>query len=541
MRRRALLAASGTVLSLVAFVPAAPALRAGPDPMDRLSARGVTWKSCVTKKDRMAKARYRGLECAELETPLDWASPHGPTIELVISRLKARRKAKGVVFTNPGGPGGSGLLMPLQLAEAGRTRLLDNMDVIGIDVRGVGRSTPATCRTVRGRVPDPRDRSAANVKRLLDRMRQHARACQEGGSAKLPSRYITTAQTVHDLEWIRRNLKTSAGRKVERIHWIGYSAGTWLGAHYARRWPRHTGRFVLDSVVDFSGGWHRTFDAWGGGFQKRFHRFADWAARYNELFGLGSSRRAVVRRYERIRAAVVRHGKVTVVSSEGRTALYPADLDVKAASQLYSKTGFAFLAAFLRDLSPLAVGKRTRVESENSPLADATSVESPMLLNILCNDTQFPRDPAQQLAFTARLGRKYPLLGYTHVQSPCAFWERPHHQLELLRPVGDGLPPLLLVHSVGDPATPYSGALRAHRAYRNSRLITVKNEGDHGIYGGDNACVNRIVERYLVDGRYPARDRTCPGTPLPTVIGHNMKRQAASTGPLKEPAFLPRR
>jgi len=536
MRRRALFAVSVTVLSLAGFVPRSTALPAEPDPTRRLSARGVTWKACAGKKGRQARALYRGLECAELRAPLDWREPDGRKITLAISRLKARRQAKGVVFTNPGGPGAPGLLTPLYFVDGKRERMLDAMDVIGIDVRGSGRSTAASCKPARGRILDPRDRSAANGRRLLSHMRERARACQEGGSRKLPSRYVTTAQTVHDLEWIRRNLRTSDGGEVERIHWVGYSAGTWLGAHYARTWPEHTGRFVLDSNVDFSGGWHRTFDAWAGGFQARFHRFAGWAARYDDVFGLGSSRRSVVRRYERIRAAVARHGKVTLVSGKSRTVLRPADLDAKVVSSLYSKASFAFLAAFLQELSPLADGVRTRVRSEVSPSADATAFESPMLLDILCNDTEFPRTPARQLAFTERLGRRYPLLGYFHIQSPCAYWKRPHGQLELPRPVGGGLPRILMVHSVGDPAAPYSGARRAHRAYRNSRLITVRNEGDHGIYGGANTCVNRIVERYLIDGLYPRRDRTCPGTPLPAPVRYEPK-QTASSSLIKGPAF----
>jgi hypothetical protein len=74
---------------------------------------------------------------------------------------------------------------------------------------------------------------------------------------------------------------------------------------------------------------------------------------------------------------------------------------------------------------------------------------------------------------------------------------------------------VLMVQSVRDPATPLEGAQRAHRNFKNSVLLTVEDEGDHGIYGFNNKCVNDVVERYLVDGIPPAKDLSCPGIPLP--------------------------
>ena len=68
-----------------------------------------------------------------------------------------------------------------------------------------------------------------------------------------------------------------------------------------------------------------------------------------------------------------------------------------------------------------------------------------------------------------------------------------------------------MVQSVRDPATPLAGAQRAHAGFANSRLLTVQDEGDHGIYGFGNDCVSDVVESYLVDGVVPARDLSCPG------------------------------
>ena len=72
-----------------------------------------------------------------------------------------------------------------------------------------------------------------------------------------------------------------------------------------------------------------------------------------------------------------------------------------------------------------------------------------------------------------------------------------------------------MVQSVRDPATPLEGAQRAHRKFANSRMLTVRDEGDHGIYGFGNDCVSDVVESYLVDGVVPGKDLSCPGVPLP--------------------------
>ena len=513
MRCYALVTASVMTLPATALAPAASAFPQDLDPFRHLVSRAPVWRPCFTP-NRQLKAAYQRLKCTEIKAPLDWRNPGGRKITLAISRLPARGKARGVVFTNPGGPGVRGRFYPLEFINQKRERLLDTMDIIGIDVRGTGYSTQASCRKIDGKPLDPRDRSAANTRALLAEARRFARACQDSGNEKLPSQYVPTAQTVYDLEWIRRNLRTSRGGKVDKINMIGYSAGTWLGAYYARKWPKAVGRFVLDSVVDFSGTWQEHLGRQPAAYQKRFETFADWAARYHAVFGLGRTRKAVLRRYERIRAAVARRGRVACISTlGGLESLGPRELDTKIVASLRTKDQFIDLGRFLQALSPLASGSRAgAAPSAVDPDAggDATFV------GITCNDTAFTRTPARQAAYSKQVGRRYPLHGYSLITDPCAYWKRHSGRLALRRPVGDGLPRVLMIQSTGDPAAPYGGALRAHRAYRASRLITVVHEGDHGIYSRTpNTCVNGIVERYLIDGVYPARDRTCPGLPLP--------------------------
>ena len=539
MHRPALALASVTMLSLVAFVPGASALPAQ-EPSPRLAVQAIKWRPCFKTSPDPDHPEYVRLECADVQAPLDWKKPNGKKISLSVSRLKARKQPKGVVFTNPGGPGYTGWTTPLMFIDAERDRLLDTMDIIGVDVRGTGYSTQASCKNLYGRYLEVRDRSAANTKRLLADAEKIAKGCQQSGGKQLPSKYVTTAQTVYDLEWIRRSLKTSRGGKVKKINWIGYSGGTWLGAHYARKWPRSTGRFVLDSVTDFSSTWRVVFDDQPKGFQKRFGTFASWAAGYDDLYGLGTSQRAVVGRYEKIRAAISKTGWIQITDATGATRyFYPRQLDDLIIKALYSKGSFIGLARDLSLLNAATLDAQARTQSRRlSQAVDPTAGEPPTYFNITCNDTPFGRTPAQQAAHTKKDGARHPLAGYAPITNPCSYWKRPAGQLKLSRPVGRGLPPVLMIHSVNDPATSYSGAVKAHKAYANSRLITVKNEGDHALYASGNPCVDRAVERYLIDGVYPGHDGSCQGTPLPVPAGAGARTSPGTPNPLQRLAEL---
>ena len=112
-----------------------------------------------------------------------------------------------------------------------------------------------------------------------------------------------------------------------------------------------------------------------------------------------------------------------------------------------------------------------------------------------------------------RDGARWPFFGHYQLAGPCTFWDRPN--VTLKQPTGIGVAPTLMVQAERDAPTPIEGARKAHAGFAGSRMLTVKDEGDHGIYGFDNACVNDVVERYLVDRVTPAGDLSCPGVPLP--------------------------
>jgi hypothetical protein len=69
-------------------------------------------------------------------------------------------------------------------------------------------------------------------------------------------------------------------------------------------------------------------------------------------------------------------------------------------------------------------------------------------------------------------------------------------------------PPILVVSTTGDPATPYEAGVRVADLFARGVLVT--NEGDgHTVVADGKACIDDLVVAYLVDGEAPPDGTTC--------------------------------
>lgn len=481
----------------------------------------LDWKPCIDSSyDPGLPSAYYSQQCTTLTAPMDWNDPgDGRTIKIAVSRLPATRSpAAGALFTNPGGPGGSGINLPLLFLSAGRKAITRSQDVYGIDTRGTGLSSNTTCAGPATSLLDPRDRSAANLDLIMDGAAMTARTCLAAGGDFI--KLVNTEQTVQDYNLLRAVIG------VEKINWLGYSAGSWLGAYYAQRFPSHVGHMVLDSNTDFSSGWQQAFELQPLGFERRFRQdFAPWVARWDRYYKLGSTAEQVIASYERIRA--------------GMTTAKPVDspvvLDQTIAGAMYSRYMFPLAALILDDIAA-AVSATSKGEARAAARAYARAdvlgkqvrrsqaylSRQPMssdagdatFLAVTCNDTPWTRSRTDLVTKSGMLGAQYPLLGYSAISDPCYFWNRP--VVSLTPPTGAGSPPILMVQAEKDPATPIEGARKAAASYAGAHLLVVEGEGDHGIYAGGNSCVDAAVEKFIVSGTLPEAGATCNALPLPT-------------------------
>jgi pimeloyl-ACP methyl ester carboxylesterase len=510
-------------------------IQTGPNKVaNRYLKQKLAWTQC-------GDPEYRTY-CAKVTAPRDWSNQYsGNDIDLAVSKVTPAGKSKRpsrVIFGNPGGPGGAGLGMAPYLAS--QPGLGSDHLFIGFDPRGTGDSANVTCEGAPGFTMDARDRDNANLELISEAADLTRPYCERQSRGLLP--YVNTAQTVQDIDLIRQLLG------YDKIDWVGYSGGTWLGAYYQTYFPAHVGRFVLDSNTDFTRPWSDTFTAQPQAFERRFREdFATWAAAHDATLKLGTSPRLVIRTYERLRRELKRRPAVEEFLDGSVKITYDQNvLDQIVSGDMYTKADFQSLAldlAFLRELSaeqvkggPKAaqrkvdalsparqhelVRRATRGPVGLPPVgrsvggqAFADDAENATFTAVTCNDTPWPqgREYGDQLA--ADLGPKYPLLGWGMNENPCLYWDRP--ALQMPTPTGKGLPTTLMVQSVHDPATNLSLATSAHQRYAGSRLLTITGEGDHGIYGGVNKCADKIINAFLTTGVAPAKDLSCKGEGIP--------------------------
>jgi len=509
----------------------------------------IRWQPCFSSLPSGLPRAALKMQCGAYKVPRSWAAPSVTSaVTIVVSRLPATRTpARGAMFTNPGGPGRSGLMLPLNFLVTNRASLLVSQDLYGIDVRGTGLSTNATCGDPAHVQYDPRVRSAANYKRIFNQATRYAALCDTKGGAFIDS--VTTYNTVRDLDLLRRLIKQN------KVNYIGYSGGSWLGAAYATAFPKQTGRFVLDSNLDVTGSWQKAFNLQPRGFERRFRSdFLPWAASNHSTYSLGATTAEVLAFYEKLRADLARR---PLRVDEDMVVNGPV-LDFLTASSLYSKSEFPSLADDLAALRTLLDTRGTSasqrrlaaalteqldesLEDVAPPGMGTPDADEAAFHAITCNDTPWTGKAAGLVASSAAQGKLYPLIGWSTIDQACVFWRRP--AVPAVPMTGKGAPPMMLVQSERDPATPIEGARRSNAALVGSRMLVVTGEGDHGVYAGGNACVDKAVETFIVNGVLPAKGATCAGLPLPPADPGSP--EAALTGsavnPLVRAAELTRR
>ena len=108
--------------------------------MDNLPTPSVEWRPCK-------QFQYRGQQCAEVTLPLDYDEPEGAQITVSVLKIPARNPEQriGSLFVNPGGPGGSGKSLAAGARSTLSPEILDRFDIIGMDPRGIGDSSPLEC------------------------------------------------------------------------------------------------------------------------------------------------------------------------------------------------------------------------------------------------------------------------------------------------------------------------------------------------------------------------------------------------------------
>ncbi|MFI6179048.1 alpha/beta hydrolase [Nonomuraea sp. NPDC051191] len=496
-RRLVPAAALTALIALSAFAPPAGADAVAPPSLD--------WKPCAQgSDDAVGKELDRaGARCATLTVPLDHSRPGGRTIELALSRIPAADRAHriGTLVLNSGGPGESTLDMPLR-TRAAMKDVAARYDIVGLDPRFVGRSTPLDCGWPIGLWVRSAGATRARFDHQVAVQRDLAERCAERHADVLP--YANTRDTARDLDLVRRAL----GER--RISFLGYSYGSYLGAVYTQLFPGRTDRVVLDSAGDPDKWGPRAMRGSEDEADRALRGWASWAAARHGAYGLGATTAGVLATVDTIVAAA-EDGPLRVGRYEVDDQAVPYILSVGSAND--RPEARAEFAATVRTLNEAAHGRPAEPGAELAGFLAfvLTGVGSPLAgpaAAITCGDRAAPRDPDVYWDDVQRSRVRHPLFGPVKNNIwPCAFW--PTRPRERLTRVANATP-ALIVSATGDTATTYQGSKAMHRALTGSRLLTLRGVTAHGIYGeyGD-ACVDAKVNAYLATGALPATDQTC--------------------------------
>lgn len=474
-----------TTASYVEKPPAAQTASSRPTttpPTSAFTPAPVSWKPC-------AEEELEGLDCADVAVPLDYATPDGEKISVAISRRPHKTKeSKGVILTNPGGPGGPGRSVPTG-AENLPNKLGDNFDWIGIDIRGVGGSKPqVSCIPDYNAAPQPAFAPAdeAATQKWIERVDGCAKACQKSAGFTV-LQHMTTLDHARDLDSIRKALG------VEKVHYWGTSYGTYLGQVFMAQYPDHVDEVVLDSVADPTKGWYQSNVSQNVAITGAFRIFTQWVAKNNAMFGLSTDAAAIEKRtYAKIDELAAKPPKNGPGSSELVGAMIKASYGVG-----YWPMSGQMLKAILTtgDLKALDEGKDAGA-SDNNYAA---------YLGVECSESTWP-DAQTMIADTRRLAPANKLMTWsnTWMNAPCATW--PVKSVPLT-PV-DGAKrtePFLLINETFDPATPLAEALRVRERFPSSRIIVGKNGSTHASAFAAKPCVTDAIAAYLTGGEVPAR------------------------------------
>ncbi|MER6203572.1 alpha/beta hydrolase [Streptomyces sp. NPDC001586] len=511
-----LLAAAGLLASTVPLLSATQASAA--PAADHLRQKPA-WHRCSPE----LPASY---ECATLKVPLDYRRPDGRTIDLAISRIKSENPAKrhGAMLLNPGGPGGSGLDLPLMMHEAMPQEVRDQYDLIGFDPRGAGASSPITCGLDDAEQNFDRAYRPETFGSDVTWARTVADKCREKAGSVLP--YITTRNTARDMDTIRAVL----GER--KLSYLGYSYGTYLGAVYAQMFPDRTDRFVLDSGVDPQRIWRGMIQVWATEAEPAFARWTQWAAQRSAEYGLGDSPKAVS---ETFWGLVARADKEPI-DLEGMKV--DGDMIRAARGVFFYPAQATPLIAALKAASegrPLPEGmtltELKRLLTGGEAAEPASDNGTAVFWAVVCGDTgSWPRYTEQYERDAAKDKARYPLYGdFASNIKPCAFWDRP---LEAATPMNKKAN-VLTVQNEWDSQTPLVSGQGLHRALKGSRMVLAAGGEGHGVYLADpTSCANAPVHAYLTTGKLPAEDVTCQNPPS----GAQQRGSLAPSKPLPIPS-----
>jgi len=506
-RRRILrLTATGAVLTVLlgatacANVVDGRALRAEPRVGEP-----VEWQPCRFNGGEETSLPS-GSECGMLAVPVNYAKPDGATANLAVIRIPAQGRKIGSLIVNPGGPGESGIEAAVKMVGSLPQQIRDQFDFVGFDPRGVGSSTPALwCNSDadndRLRADPQVDYTPEGVAHIENETKAFIQRCVDKMGEDFLAN-VGTASVAKDLDAIR----IAVGD--DKLNYLGYSYGTFIGATYAEEFPQNVRAMILDGAVDPNADPIQADLDQAAAFQKAFDDFAADCAKDADC-PLGTDPAKAVDVYKDMVDKLVD----TPAKTRDPRGLGYSDAIIGTIMSLYSPSLWRHLSNGLRELQSgrgdtlLTLADLYMRRDAQGHYSNATDVR----VAVNCVDNPRITDPAKVIDEDRRMRQVAPFMSYGdftgHAPMPaCSFWPVPPtsepHQVS-----APGLPPPLVVSTTHDPATPYQAGVDLAKQLGGA-LLTF-NGTQHTVVFQGNQCVDNYATAYLINGALPPKGATC--------------------------------
>lgn len=480
--------------------PASPSVQAPSGPMPstspalaRFYGQQLHWRACAAD------------QCATLTVPLDYAHPGGRTISVAVLRVPAtdQRHKVGALVVNPGGPGGSGVQYAAAAQVVLGSVLPRYFDIVGFDPRGVGRSTPLRCASTAELdhfvASDPDPETAAERRQMDGEVHRLGEGCLRDSGAL--ARHMSTVEVARDMDILRSALREP------KLDYLGESYGTFLGATYANLFPHHVGRMVLDGAINPALSNAQLTLQQAHGFEVALRAYVANCVAQGHCF-LGSSVDQGTRRIRDFLNRIDTHPLPTDTSrqlTEG-TAVLGIWMPLYVRSYWPQLTDGLQQAMFHGNGSKLlSLADYYTSRGPNGYLDN--SLEALYNVNCLDHDDAIPT--SQVPAHFPPFLKASPTFGrdFAYGLSTCASW--PIHSGKRSHALhAKGAPPIVVVGTTRDPATPLEWAKALARQLDSGVLVTRNGDGHTGFHQG-NPCVDHAVQAYLVRGVVPRNDLAC--------------------------------
>jgi pimeloyl-ACP methyl ester carboxylesterase len=427
--------------------------------------------------------------CGSIDVPEDWDRPTESSISLrfAIVRGVSRTLEPDPLFFFAGGPGQSAL-ESFPDVTAGFDRIHRHRDIVLIDQRGTGSSSPMDCETPEGATLLSGEQAFEIIKSCAAKLHRD------------PSLYTTEA-AVRDFDRVREQLG------YQRVNLYGISYGTRVALSYLRMFPDRVRSVMLDGVLPQD-------HALGADVDTNAQRALDllWARCKGDP-GCDASFPSVAEDFQSLLSLLEEEPQW--VRTDHPVTGEPVK-DEYTLEDFVQTVRFTSYAAETVSLLPLLIHRAADTGDFGPWLAQSVllgallerSMSAGLNISVLCaEDFPYwpPEEPKTRPTYLGDRERD-------DIKKYCSVWPYRKVAATFKQPVQSRVPALLL-SGEADPITPPAYGEHAARTLHHSLHIVVPGQGHGVIHRG---CLPRLAEQFIDRADPNGLDTSCVADTAPT-------------------------